>query len=286
MGTAKQNGKMSIQKFMEKFPNDDICLEEIFKMRYKDMKNCPKCGREEPKFYRVKSKKCYKCGNCGGELYPLAGTIMHGSSTPIVSWLFAIYLFTNTKNGVSARELARHLGVKDRTAWRIGHKIRELMGDIDKFHLLGEVEVDESMIGGVAKGKRGWGAYRKTLLFGMVERGGNIRVVIVHNRKMETIIPIIQENVESGSVVFTDKFRVYKVLRWKGYEHHVKTDTWNCTNAIEGYWGNLKKGIKATHTWVSPKYLQSYINEFQFRYNRREKISPEKTMFDELFEKI
>jgi len=280
--TTQKQTWFTVADFMKKFPSDDACLEHVFQLRYGGLEACPKCAVIGAKFYRMKKRRCYACGQCGGHIYPLAGTPMHESTTNLTSWFFAIYLFASSKNGVSAKELQRQLGVTYKTAWRMGHKIRELMGRDDTKLGGGEgggaVEVDESLIGGRAKGKRGWGAGNKTCLFGIIEKGGagRVRVTVVGHRKRRILIPLIQRHVEPGTTVHSDEFRVYRSLPLNGFKHesvcHSKYQWKNgeChTNNIEGYWSNLKKSLRGTHTFVSQKHLQAYINEFDFRHNHR-----------------
>lgn len=275
--------KFSIVEFLKEYPNDDICLDVLFKSKHGDLSECPGCGKEHPKFYRIKTRTCYSCGDCGHQIHPMVGTIMEGSTTPLQKWFVAIFLFAVSRNGVSAKELERALGVTYKCAWRIGHKIRSLMEDDDK--LSGLVEVDESMFGGKKKGKRGWGAAGKELLFGMVERGksGKIKAVVVKSRKRNVLIPIIRQTVEEGSIVHTDAFRVYRMLNYCGYDHKVKNGEGIHQNSIEGYWGNFKNSIRGTHSFVSAKHLQAYLNEFGFRYNRRKSEIP---MFDSILRRI
>lgn len=206
---------------------------------------------------------------------------MEGSTTPIGLWYFAIYLFSQSKNGVNAKELERQLGVTYKTALRVGHKIRSIMV-YDEGELCGVVEVDESLYGGKAKGKRGWGAENKVILFGMIEREGKIRIVHVPNRQYKTLMPIMQKSIKEGTVVHTDKFKVYRALPNKGYDHKVKNNDDIDTNTIEGYWGNFKKSVLGTHTWVTQKYLQNYLDEFSFRHNHRK--APH--IFPEMMERL
>ena len=272
--------KFTITNFMKRYPNDDVCLDEIFKLKYGSAEGCTSCAVVGAKFYRVKKRKCYECGECGHQVYPLAGTVMHGSKTNLTLWFFAVYLFASSKNGVSAKELERQLGVTYKTAWKMGHLIRVLMGE-NQMSLKGIVQIDETLFGGKAKGgKRGWGAAKKTCLFGMIERDGRVKVTAVPNRKNPTLIPIIMQNINVGTMIHTDEYKGYGKLTALGYQHqsviHSKFQ-WkrgDChTNNIEGYWSNLKKSIFGTHTYVSPKHLQNYLNEFDFRHNyRKEKI--------------
>jgi transposase-like protein len=153
----------------------------------------------------------------------------------------------------------------------------------------GTVEIDEALIGGRVKGgKRGWGAENKTCLFGMKQRGGNIKVIAVKNRERDTLFPIIRLNVAKGTMINTDEFKTYHTLSDEGYGHksvvHSKYQ-WaqgeTHTNSIEGYWANLKKSILGTHTYVSPKHIQKYLAEFDFRHNHRDGA-----IFEELLKKI
>ena len=285
----KAKTKFTIADFLKRYPDDDTCLDQIFKLRYANAECCKSCGVAGAKYYRVKKRKCYECGECGYQLYPLAGTVMEGTNTKLTLWFFAIYLFSSSKNGVSAKELERQLGVTYKTAWKMGHLIRALMGSNNE-PLKGIVQIDETLFGGKAKGgKRGWGAAKKTCLFGMMERDGRVKVLAVPNRRTETLIPIITGNINPGTMIHSDEYKGYGRLPDHGYEHesviHSKFQWKNgdChTNSIEGYWSNLKKSIFGTHTYVSPEWLQNYVNEFDFRHNNRN----EGVMFDAILERI
>jgi transposase-like protein len=140
--------RYTVKDFNRDFETDEACLDFIFKMRYPGGATC-KCGANN-KFYRIKKRKCYCCSDCGYQISPTAGTIFHKSETPLKSWLFAMFLISNSKNGVSAMELQRQLGVTYKTAWRMNHQIRKLMAG-NKGKLMGIVEADETFIGGLSK---------------------------------------------------------------------------------------------------------------------------------------
>jgi transposase-like protein len=258
--------------FDAEYPNDDACLEQVFQNRFGDLKYCPKCGAET-KFYRVKKRQCYACMHCGYQLHPLAGTIFRKTTTPLKDWFYAIYLFSVSKNGVSAKELERHLGVTYKTAWRMGKQIRLLMQQEGE-KLTGVVEVDETYIGG--KGTRNW-QKEKTGVYGVAERYGSAKAVIAQGGvNATTAIPFLKAHVEEGSKVMSDESRIYNRVK-RDYTHafvnhsneeYVRGDIH--TNTIEGFWGQLKTSIRGTYHCVSPKYLQSYVNEFVFRYNYRD----------------
>ncbi len=165
----------------------------------------------------------------------------------------------------------------------MGHKIREAMATTPK-ELKGIVHIDESLYGPRGKNnKRGWAAEKKTCLFGMIEKDGNVRVVVVKDRKNKTLIPIIEKYVsKEADALHTDKFKVYKMLPSKGFTHKIKDNTTVSTNCIEGYWSNFKKSIAGTHTWVTEGYLQNYLNEFEFKHNNRR----QKQMFDEILKNV
>lgn len=263
--------RYTVKQFKADFPDDAACLELIFLNRFGDIKYCPKCAAET-KFYRVKKRQCYACMHCGYQLHPLSKTIFRKSSTSLWNWFYAIYLFSVSKNGVSAKELERHLGVTYKTAWRMSKQIRLLMQqDVNK--LTGIVEADETYIGG----KTTWDKkYRnKTAVLGLAEKNGLARA-FVGDADATHAIPFMKANVELGSVIHTDESVIYSRVK-RDFEHHAVNHGLKeyvrdgiHTNTIEGFWGQMKRSIDGTYHCVSPKYLQSYVNEFVFRYNYRD----------------
>lgn len=280
---------ITIQQFMAMFPDDEACLAHLFKLRYGPEFACPRCG-ESGKWHKLKKEPAYTC-NCGEHIHPMAGTFFYRSHTPLQKWFYAMYLFTTTRHGVPAKELQRQLGVSYETAWRMGHEIRKYIGKIDGDPPIGgrgaHVEIDETMIGGKRSGgKRGRGAPGKTVVFGMLERGGNVMTRIVENVRRATLEPHILANVKKGSTVSTDELKSYATLTRRGYKHgtvHHASEEWvrgeHHVQGIEGFWSLLKRAIKGTHVHVSRKYLANYLVEFEYRWNER--ASPEK-MFPKL----
>lgn len=266
--------KFARKQFDEKFPNDDACLENLFRNKYTNTINCKKC-KKVAHYYKVTGRKCYACEHCGYQIHPLSKTIFYRSSTPLKDWFYAIFLFGHSKNGVAAKELERQLGVTYKCAWRMANKIRTLFAQ-SKNTFSGTVEVDETYIGGKARGKRGRGSENKTPVVGAVERQGKVVAKVTPNTKAKTILPIIKESVKAGSRVITDEYVSYNKLTSLGYVHdtvhhaskqYVIGDAH--TNTIEGFWSQLKRSIDGTYHSVSKKYLQFYVNEFVFRYNLR-----------------
>ena len=216
--------------------------------------------------------------------------------TPLQLWFYAIHLFTVTRHGVSAKELQRQLGVTYKTAWRMAALIREHMADVDGDKPIGgegtNVEIDETLMGGVKRGKHNRGSAAKTVVVGALERGGDLVAQVVPNQRRATLEPFVTANVRIGGNVHTDELRSYASLSNAGYRHArvnhgameyayydyrlAETVT---VNSIENFWRHLKCSINGTHTSVSAKHLNRYVKEFEYRFNRRNR--PE-TMLPEL----
>lgn len=285
--------KFTFAQFKTRFADDDACLKYIWDKRFADLKECPKCEMDA-KFHQCKGERYYACQNCGHHIHPTAGTIFEGSRTPLVSWLFVILLFSNSKNGVSAKEIQRQIGVTYKCAFRMGHLVRSLMDESEGIVLDGHIEIDESLFGGkkTAKrsGKRGWGADRPCV-FGMVERGGRIITRVVENRKAATLMPIIVEHTTEETVAYTDDFNGYLKLGREVSAHYIVEHSKGQhvtgpngeihTQTIDGAWSLRKRSIRGTYTSVSRKHLQKYLNEFDFRNNHRREC-----MFDQIFGRL
>lgn len=276
---------VTVREFFKQFPDDESCLQHIFECRFGQGYECPKCEKAT-KWHRIKAERAYSCQYCGHHLHPTVGTPFEKSRTPLQLWFYAIYMFTTTRNGVSAKELQRQLGVTYKTAWRMGHEIREHMGDVDNLDfdkLKGHVEIDETYIGGKS-------TYpikkKKAVVMGMVERNGDIHTQLVPDAKSKSLLPVVLERVEQGTRVSTDEAHTYKSLPGMGYKHGyvkhgmeqwVKGDVH--TNTLEGYWAHLKKSLDSTHIAVSKKHMPKYLDEFEYRYNTRKRPGQ---MFPEL----
>ena len=267
---------LSIQDFMAMFPDDDACLEHLFKVRYGVEHVCSRCG-EIGKFRKLSKLPAYTC-QCGDHVHPMVGTPFHRSHTPLQKWFYAMYLFTTTRHGVPAKELQRQLSVNYKTAWRMGHEIRKYLGLVDGDPpLSGHVEMDETMVGGVRRGgKRGRGAPGKTVVFGMLERGGDVITRIVPNVRRATLEPHVLANVTAGSTISTDELKSYANLSRLGYTHGTvnhAAEQWVRdgfhVQSAEGLWSLLKRSIRGTHVHVSRRHLAKYLAEFEFRWNRR-----------------
>jgi transposase-like protein len=249
---------------------------------------CPSCKRQS-KFHRMKKRRGYSCQHCGHHIFPCVDTPFEKSRTPLTDWFFAMYLLTSTRHGVAAKELERQIGCTYKTAWRMAHELRKLMAQADNHEpMSGIVEADETYLGGKRSGgKRGRGADGKTVVFGMVERGGPVRAAPVSNVKKVTLERAILTNVQRGSIVMTDELKSYDGLKKAGPYTHLRVNHSAGeyayggvhVNTLEGYWSRLKNSIKGTHVHISNKHSWKYISEFSFRYNMRKTPA---AMFDRL----
>ena len=267
----------NVLEFMKQFPDDDTCLDHLFTTRFGDIQEfaCEKCG-EIGKLKRLRKMPAYTC-NCGNHIHPMKSTPFERSRTPLQKWYYAMYLFTTSRHGVPAKELQRQLGVTYKCAWRIGHEIRKYMAIVDGDNgLSGTVEADETYIGGKRKGKRGRGAAGKTVVFGMLQRGGDVMTKIVPSASKSVLQGHIQQNVVTGTEMQTDEWLAYRGLDKIGYTH--ETVEHGCgeyardgihVNALEGFWSQIKRSIRGTHIHVSPKHMSKYLGEFEYRYNMR-----------------
>lgn len=206
---------------------------------------------------------------------------MEKSATPLKLWFYAMYLMASTRCGISAKQLERELGVTYKTAWRIFKQIRSTLNDNNTTLEGSSVEVDETYIGGQRRGKRGRGAEGKTVAMGLAERQGRIITQVVPNVRAGSLLPIIKEKVLTRSIIYTDELPSYDRIPEMGYVHRrvhhaakVYVSGAAHTNTIEGFWSLVKRGISGVNHAVSAKYLQNYLNEYAFRYNRRQQEEP------------
>jgi len=255
---------------------------------------CSKCGVER-KHYRVAGRTAYACDHCGNHIYPLAGTIFEKSTTSLRLWFHAMFLMGSTRCGVSAKQIQRETGVTYKTAWRMFKQIRTLMSE--EISLEGdEVEMDETYVGpkrqrGSKRGRPAANDGKKTCVVGAVERGGKVIAIAATDASSKTLHGIAKEYILPDSIVYTDEWTGYNGLeKMNGYEHrrinhsagvYVVGDIH--TNTIEGFWSLVKRGIGGVYHSVSKKYLQTYLDEYSFRYNHRNEQRP---MFISLLEQV
>jgi len=285
--------EFSVREFFARFPDEDACLSHIMAVRFGGTRfDCPTCGVEST-FHKLAKRRVFSCASCGHHVLPTAGTILHDTRTPLVSWFYAMYLFCTTRHGVSGKELQRQLGVTYKTAWRIGQQIRDLTAKAQSFDALlaGHVELDEAYVGGRRSGgKRGRGAPGKTIVMGLAQRGGRMKAVVIPDVKKDTLRAVVLANVEPGSVVSTDELYSYNLLTGDGFQHgavkhgakeyayydYKAGETFH-VNTVEGFWKLFKASVRSTHIQISGKHMQRYLDEFTFRATHRGRVNG---MFD------
>jgi transposase len=236
----------------------------------------------ERKHYRVTGRMSYACRACGNHVYPLAGTIFHKSTTSLRTWFYVIRLMASTRVGVSAKQIQRETGVTYKTAWRMMKQVRKLMGEDLK--LTGPVEIDESQFGAPDSNKhRGLlRQHKKTTVLGIVERKGRVVTRVLPDASKESILPVVGEVLPPKTMIYSDESATLALVRWMGQSHkhatvnHSQTyvNGYAHTNTIDGFWSLVKRGIKGVYYQVGVEYLQSYLNEYAFRYNRRKVMRP------------
>ncbi len=277
---------MTYSRFLQLFPDNDACLDYLKAKFFADGTECPKCGKAT-KFHRITGRSAYSCQYCGHHVYPTAGTIFHKSTVSLQLWFFAVYLMSSTRCGISAKQLEREIGVTYKTAHRMFKQIRTLLSDEGEPPLSGKVEVDESAYGGKPKlsDTRAGTAYKKRLLrptmLAMVERQGRVRARVIGGRTLGDLEEAMEPHILPSSMIFTDEYRAYESVGRK-YKAHRRTNHSEKvyvigdahTNTVEGFFGLFKNGVRGVYHSISREYLQSYLNEFTFRYNRRYSAQP------------
>ena len=291
-------------EFERDFPDDEACLDYLISQLYPDGIFCPACERVT-KHHREKARPSYSCQFCGHREHPMVGTIFQDSATSLRLWFYAIYLMASTRCGISAKQLERELGVTDKTAWRMFNKIRSLMQPDEDVTFAGTVEADQTHMGGKTKNMHkvtraeritGRGTAGKTPVFGMAQRRtedacGKVVARVVSDAAADTLLPHVEKKVLPQSLVYTDEWAAYNRLGEKGYEHsrvahwqeiYVSGDVH--TDTIEGFWSLLKNGIRGVYHSVSTKHLQSYLDEYAFRYNHRDATG--RGIFDAVLDRV
>ena len=298
--------RFAIFEFDREFPDDAACLEYLVKLLYPFGIHCPKCEKVT-KHHRVKKRPAYACQFCGHYEYPMAGTIFQDSATSLRLWFYAIHLMASTRCGISAKQLERELGVTYKTAWRMFNKIRSLVPQTDDAPFDGEVEIDDAYIGGRDvwrhqnkkpghTGRPGPDHPYKTPVMGIAQRGkngkkGKIKVMVVKGVGEAGIMSHITTKVLPKSAVYTDEWHAYSDLEGQGYTHGRVHHTQKVyvsgsahTNTVEGFWSLVKRGISGVYHGVSTQHLQSYLDEYAFRYNSRDATG--RGMFDAFLGRI
>jgi len=281
-----ENEPKTLQQAVRYFAKPDNCLAYLVARRWPNGVICPTCGRTDARFLANQRKWQCKSVHHHRQFSVKVGTIFEDSPIGLDKWLMAMWMIANCKNGISSYEIARDLGVTQKTAWFMLHRIRLALQDEDGGKLGGEVEVDETFIGGLSRNmhlsKRrakimGTGGRDKVAVLGILKRRGKVRTSVVPDVTLQTLRGKVLENVSAGAQVFTGAWVAYTGLNVE-YVHnvidHAKAYAVENvhTNGLENYWSLLKRTIKGTYVSVEPFHLFRYLDEQAFRFNNREDL--------------
>jgi len=274
---------MTFMQFKERFSTEEACRQHLFNLRWGKGFSCPKCGHD--KFYSIITRGLYECTECHYQASVTAGTVMEKTHIPLQTWFWAIYLFTKDKRGMSAVLLGRELSVGYKSAWFLLHRIRKAMADRDSiYELSGIVELDDTYIGAPDEGgKRGRGTAKTKIVVGLSIKEDHgekypqyVKMQVVDDLKADTIAQFAHKHIRTGSAISSDAAKSYKILDSMGYFLDAKVFDAN-VNPDHLLWlhtivSNTKSLILGTYHGLDKKHMQSYLDEFCFRFNRRDNL--------------
>jgi len=280
----ENNEPATLQEAIIRYSIPENCLNYLAGKRWPNGVSCPTCGSQKVSFMPKHQRWQCSSHHAKRQFSAKVGTIMEDSPISLDKWLVAMWLIVNCKNGISSCEIARALGVTQKTAWFMDHRIRLTMQDeYATGKLGGEVEADETFIGGKArnmhKSKRerritGTGGKDKTAVIGLLERGGKVRTKVISSRKKKELHAEVKKHVEAGAALYTDALMSYRGLETdfvhRVVDHAVEYVNGRIhTNGLENFWSLLKRGINGTYVSVEPFHLFRYLDEQSFRFNNR-----------------
>jgi len=294
---------MDLVKLVETFNDEDACRAHLEELRWPNGVACLSCGSLS--IYRLPKRNLFECKDCKHQFSVTTGTMLHDSHLPLWKWFLATYLIVEAKKGISSRQLGRTLHVARKTEWYLSHRIREAMAQAlaNDAALSGEVEVDETYIGGVARGKGRGYVKNKTIVVGAKQRGGGIRLRVVDNNNRKTPHGFIRDVASGADAIYTDEWPAYRGIADVDTRHETvnhRADEWVRgpvhTNSIEGTWSLFNRALVGSYHQLQRKHLDSYLNEMEWRQNNRENpaifretlralVNADHMMYDTLIEK-
>jgi len=285
----------TLTDFTDYFCDEETCVKHFTAIRFRNGMYCPHCGHTE--IYTFKDGKRYRCAKCKQDFTIKTGTVFGESKLPLRKWFMAIYLLSTTSKGISSVQLAKHVGVTQKTGWFMDHRIRKAMKQ-NSGQLFGRIEADETFIGGLSKNMhakqrkaaiRGTGGTGKVPVFGMKSRSGEVRAQVVQSVGMVDLHKAIKENVAAGSTLYTDQWVGYRGLH--EYRHDVVNHSQkeyvkgDChTQGIDSFWALFKRGYHGIYHQMSKKHLPRYIDEFAYPLNQRTESM--QTVFSDVVAKV
>ncbi len=263
---------------IDRFGDEDTCHEYLEKLRWPSGAACPRCG--DCSVSEISTRDQFDCNGCRYRFSVTSGTIFDNTKLPLRKWFVAIYLMIESKNGISANQMKRTLGISYKTAWYLCHRIREAMGN-DPFvgpTLFGIVEVDETLVGGKRRGVGTGNREGKTWVAGAVQRNGQIRLEKIPNIRKSTLHDFIKRHVhDECEAIYTDELKSYLGTADENTRHETvnhRIEEWMIgdvhTNSVEGVWSLLKRSIVGSFHKISVKHLNRYLEELEWRFNNRE----------------
>lgn len=269
---------MSLLEFQNRFPNEELCREHLFRIRWPEGYSCPRCGHDE--YSHITTRHLYQCRSCNYQVSVTAGTVFHKTRTPLRKWFWMILLMARQKSGVSILGMQHMLEIGSyKTAWLMGHKIRKAMADRDsRYQLGGLVEMDDAFIGPKKSGKRGRGSEGKSKVLVAAEsrglKAGFAFMEHVPEVSRKEILSATKANVALGSAVRSDGWEAYRILGSEGFQHSYVVLMKDAEGLKQLKWvhtliANIKGNIRGVYHGVAPKHLKRYLGEFCYRFNRR-----------------
>ena len=272
---------LSMSQFRERYGEEEQCLQALFQSRWPQGFQCPECGSE--RHHALRCRRLYQCADCRHQASLTAGTIFASTKLPLTTWFLAMYLLSQSKHGISSLELARQLGVSQKTSWSIKHKLMQVMYERERAReLSGRVEVDDAFMGGESHGKRGRGAIRKRPFLAAVQTGEGRKPHFISLQALtcvsgNAIIKWGKSHLHSEAAVVTDGWKAYRKLDENGWRHEAKkaiSTGWRRSKHPAFRWvntilSNFKGNILGVCRAIQLKHLTRYLAEFQYRFNRR-----------------
>jgi transposase-like protein len=284
--TTKDRLPETLIEAVRYFSDPQTCVDFVAQLRWPSGPVCPRCEGSEHSY--LTTRRLWKCKACKKQFSVKVGTIFEDSALPLDKWLVSIWLIANSKNGISSHELSRSVGITQKSAWFVNHRIRLAMqsGTLERVGSDNPAEVDETFVGGKAKNmhqaakvrrgiSQGFKVETKAVVVGAVERDGEVRAEVVADRAAQTLIEFVKRNVRAGARLYTDAYNGYSRLD-ADYEHQAVDHMVEYargavhTNGIENFWSLLKRGLSGTYVSVDPEHLQRYVDERVYAFNHRD----------------